>query len=142
MSNLYSNIFKILNKYRKYILVMIDTIIVLISFLSPHIISGVHPDKIVWFEKTWYIYTGIYIITFILMGVYKNIWRYAGIQDIFKCLQANIIANLIFFILTKTLNIFVRYYVYIVAFFVTSFCTLAIRIVYRAILIIGDKSSK
>jgi len=76
------------------------------------------------------------------MGVYKNIWRYAGIQDIFKCLQANIIANLIFLILTKALNIFVRYYVYIVAFFVTSFCTLAIRIVYRAILIIGDKSTK
>jgi len=76
------------------------------------------------------------------MGVYKNIWRYAGIQDIFKCLQANILANIIFLFLTKSLNIFVRYYVYIVAFFVTSFCTLAIRIVYRAILIIGDKSTK
>src|SRR5690606_9035150 len=34
------------------------------------------------------------------------------------------------------------YYVYIVAFFVTSFCTLAIRIVYRAILILGDKNTK
>jgi len=113
-----------------------------VSFLSPHIISGVHPTKIDWFENTWYIYTTIYIVTFIVMGVYKNIWRYAGIQDIFKCLQANILANLIFLILTKSLNIFVRYYVYIVAFFITSFCTLAIRIVYRAILIIGDKSSK
>jgi len=77
-----------------------------------------------------------------MMGVYKNIWRYAGIQDIYKCLQANILANLLFLILTKTLNIFVRYYVYIVAFFVTSFCTLAIRIVYRAILILGDKNTK
>ncbi len=142
MSNLYSSIFKILNKYRKYILILIDTFIIIISFLSPHIISGVHPTKIDWFESTWYIYTAIYIGTFVVMGVYKNIWRYAGIQDIFKCLQANIIANLIFLILTKALNIFVRYYVYIVAFFVTSFCTLAIRIVYRAILIIGDKSTK
>lgn len=142
MSNVYSSIYDLLNKYRKYILILIDTIIVLISFLSPHIISGVHPDKIEWFEKTWYIYTVIYIGTFALMGVYKNIWRYAGIHDIFKCLQANILANIIFLVLTKTLNIFVRYYVYIVAFFVTSFCTLAIRIVYRAILIIGDKSTK
>ena len=142
MSNLYSSIYELLNKYRKYILILIDTFIILISFLSPHIISGVHPDKIVWFENTWYIYTTIYIVTFIVMGVYKNIWRYAGIQDIFKCLQANILANLLFLILTKSLNIFVRYYVYIVAFFVTSFCTLAIRIVYRAILIIGDKSTK
>ncbi len=142
MSNLYSNIFKVLNKYRKYILILIDTFIIIISFLSPHIISGVHSAKIEWFENTWYIYTTIYIVTFIVMGVYKNIWRYAGIQDIFKCLQANILANLLFLILTKSLNIFVRYYVYIVAFFVTSFCTLAIRIVYRAILIIGDKSTK
>ncbi len=141
MSNLYSSIYKLLNKYRKYILLLIDTFMILISFLSPHIISGVHPNKIVWFENTWYIYIIIYIVTFNMMGVYKNIWRYAGIQDIFKCLQANIIANIIFLILTKSLNIFVRYYVYIVAFFVTSFCTLAIRIVYRALLIIGDKST-
>ncbi|WP_313163888.1 nucleoside-diphosphate sugar epimerase/dehydratase [Sedimentibacter sp.] len=142
MSNLYSSTYELLNKYRKYILILIDTFIILISFLSPHIISGVHPDKIIWFENTWYIYTTIYIVTFVLMGVYKNIWRYAGIQDIFKCLQANILANIIFLVLTKSLNIFVRYYVYIVAFFVTSFCTLAIRIVYRAILIIGDKNTK
>ncbi len=142
MSNIYNNIYNLLNKYRKYILLLIDTLIIIISFLSPHIISGIHPYKIVWFENTWYIYTTIYLITFILMGVYKNIWRYAGIQDIYKCLQANVIANLLFLVITKSLNIFVRYYVYIVAFFVTSFCTLAIRIVYRALLIIGEKNTK
>ena len=142
MSNLYSGIYKLLNKYRKYILILIDTLIIIMSFLSPHIMSGVHPTKIDWFENTWYVYTTIYIVTFVVMGVYKNIWRYAGIRDIFKCLQANILANLIFLILTKSFDIYVRYYVYIVAFFVTSFCTLAIRIVYRAILIIGDKSTK
>lgn len=116
MSNIYNNIYNLLNKYRKYILLLIDTLIIIISFLSPHIISGIHPYKIVWFENTWYIYTTIYLITFILMGVYKNIWRYAGIQDIYKCLQANVIANLLFLVITKSLNIFVRYYVYIVAF--------------------------
>lgn len=142
MSNLYNSIYKLLNQYRKYILLFIDTCIIIISFLSPHVISGIHPDKIVWFENTWYMYTIIYLLTFILMGVYKNIWRYAGIQDIYKCLQANVIANLLFLLITKSFNIFVRYYVYIVAFFVTSFCTLAIRIVYRALLIIGDKNTK
>ncbi len=142
MSDMYNKVFKLLNKYRKYILVLIDTFIAVISYLSPHIISGVHPTKIDWFLNTWYIYTVVYIGMFIIMGVYKNIWRYAGIQDIFKCLQASVLANFLFLILTKTLNIFVRYYVYIVAFFVTSFCTMAIRVVYRAVLIIGDKSSK
>jgi len=142
MSNSCSIIYQLLNKYRKYILALIDMIIIIISFLSPHVISGIHPDKMIWFKNTWYIYTIIYLVTFILMGVYKNIWRYAGIQDIYKCLQANVIANLLFLVITKSLNIFVRYYVYMVAFFVTSFCTLAIRIVYRALLILGDKNTK
>lgn len=142
MSNLYKSVYKLLNKYRKYILILIDTFIAVVSYLSPHIISGIHPVKINWFIDTWYIYTAIYIGTFVVMGVYKNIWRYAGIQDIYKCLQASVLANLLFLLTTKSFNIFVRYYVYIVAFFVTSFCTMAIRVVYRAILIIGDKSSK
>ncbi len=142
MSDMYNKIFKLLNKYRKYILMLIDTFIAVISYLSPHIISGVHPTKVDWFLNTWYIYTIIYIGTFVIMGVYKNIWRYAGIQDIFKCLQASVLANVLFLVITKSFNIFVRYYVYIVAFFVTSFCTMAIRVVYRAVLILGDKSSK
>ncbi|NYB74502.1 polysaccharide biosynthesis protein [Sedimentibacter hydroxybenzoicus DSM 7310] len=142
MSNLYNNIYKLLNKYRKYVLILIDTFIVIISYLSPHIISGVHPTKIDWFENTWYIYTLIYMVTFVVMGVYKNIWRYAGIQDIYKCLKASVIANLIFLIFTKSSNIFVRYYVYLVSFIVTSFGTMAIRVIYRAVLIVGEKGSK
>jgi len=120
----------------------IDTCIAVISYLSPHIISGIHPLKLEWFENTWYIYTIIFVSTFILMGVYRNIWRYAGVDDIFKCLQASILANLIFVILTKVFNISIRYYVYIVAFLMTSFCTIGIRIVYRAIVILGDKNTK
>lgn len=142
MANVYKSIYIFLNKYRKFILIFIDTCIAIIGYLSPHIVSGVHPLKFEWFENTWYIYALIYMGAFILMGVYRNIWRYAGIEDIFKCLQASTLANLIFLIFTKVFNIYVRYYVYIVAFIVTSFCTMGIRIVYRAIVIIGDKNTK
>lgn len=142
MANVYKSIYIFLNKYRKFILIFIDTCIAIIGYLSPHIMSGVHPLKFEWFENTWYIYALIYMGAFILMGVYRNIWRYAGIEDIFKCLQASTLANLIFLIFTKVFNIYVRYYVYIVAFIVTSFCTMGIRIVYRAIVIIGDKNTK
>ena len=142
MSNAYKGVFNLLNKYRKFILMLIDMFIAIIGYLSPHIISGIHPLKFEWFENTWYIYTVIYIGTFIVIGVYRNIWRYAGIEDIFKCLQASALANLIFLIVTKTFNVYIRYYVYIVAFLVTSFCTMGIRIVYRAVVIIGDKNTK
>ena len=142
MGSAYKGIYNILNKYRKFILMFIDTCIAIIGYLSPHIISGIHPQKFEWFENTWYIYTIIYMGTFTLMGVYRNIWRYAGIEDIFKCLQASTLANLIFLLVTKTFNIYVRYYIYIVSFVVTSFFTMGIRIVYRAIIIIGDKNTK
>jgi len=142
MANAYKSIYNFLNKYRKFILMFIDTCIAIMGYLSPHIMSGVHPLKFEWFENTWYIYTIIYMSTFIIMGVYRNIWRYAGIEDIFKCLQASTLANLVFLVITKVFNIYVRYYVYIVAFIVTSFCTMGIRIVYRAIVIIGDKNTK
>jgi len=142
MSKANNKLYKFLNRYRKYLLVLIDTFIAIISYLSPYIISGIHPAKIEWFMNSWYIYIVIYIGTFIIMGVYRNMWRYAGIEDIFKCLQASVVANLIFLIVTQMANVYVRYYVYIVAFIVTSFCTMAIRIVYRAILIIGDKNIK
>ncbi len=142
MASAYKGIYNFLNKYRKYILVLIDTVIAIIAYLSPHIISGIHPLKFEWFEDTWYIYTIIYISTFIIMGVYRNIWRYAGIEDIFKCLQASILANIMFLLFTQAFYIYIRYYVYIVAFLVTSFCTMGIRIVYRAIVILGDKNIK
>lgn len=142
MSSAYKGVYNFLNRYRKYILMLIDTFIAIVSYLSPHIISGVHPIKLEWFANTWYIYAIIYIGTFIVAGVYRNIWRYAGIEDIFKCLQASILANLIFLAFTQLFNIYIRYYVYIVSFLVTSFCTMGIRIVYRAIVIIGDKNTK
>ncbi len=142
MATAYKGVYNFLNKYRKFMLMFIDTCIAIIAYLSPHIISGIHPLKFEWFEDTWYIYTIIYIGTFIIMGVYRNIWRYAGIEDIYKCLQASVLANLIFLIFTQVFNIYIRYYVYIVAFLVASFCTMGIRIVYRAIIIIGDKNTK
>ncbi len=142
MASAYNSVFNFLNKHRKFVLMFIDTCIAIISYLSPHIMSGIHPLKFEWFENTWYIYVIIYIGTFVIMGVYRNIWRYAGVEDIFKCLQASILANLVFLICTKAFNIYIRYYVYIVAFLATSLCTMGIRIVYRAVIIIGDKNTK
>ena len=142
MARAYKGMYNFLNKYRKYILMIIDTIIAVVSYLSPHIISGIHPIKLEWFENTWYIYTIIYISAFIVMGVYRNIWRYAGIEDIFQCLKASVAANLVFLAFTKVFDIYIRYYVYIVSFLVSSFCTMGIRIIYRAIIITGDKDTK
>jgi len=142
MSRIYKSLYNTLNKYRKLILILIDTSIAIFSYLMPYVVSGIHPVKIEFFKSQFLIFTVIYICTFIVMGVYKNMWRYAGIEDIFQCLKASVVGNLLFLVVTLLFKIPVRYYVYPVIFPVSSFCTMAIRVVYRAILIIGDKNTK
>ena len=142
MSNIYKGLYNYLNRYRKFILILIDTCIAIFSYLMPFIVSGIHPVKIEFFKEQFWLFTIIYIGTFKIMGVYKNMWRYAGIEDIFQCLKASVAGNAIFLLVTLLFRIPVRYYVYPVVFPVSSFCTMAIRIVYRAILIIGDKNQK
>ncbi len=138
---LYEKLFSCLNKYRKYILMAIDTSIAIISYLLPYIVTGIHIQKLHLFTEQFLLFTVIYIGTFIVMGVYKNMWRYAGIQDIYQCLKASVIGNAIFLIITLLFQIPVRYYVYLLVFPVSSFCTIAIRIVYRAIQIIINRKS-
>jgi FlaA1/EpsC-like NDP-sugar epimerase len=142
MSKIYKSLYNILNKYRKLILVLIDTFVAVFSYLMPYVVSGIHPVKIEFFKEQFLFFTVIYIGTFIVMGVYNNMWRYAGIEDIFQCLKASVVGNVLFLVITLAFRIPVRYYVYPVIFPVSSFCTMAIRIVYRAILIIGDKNTK
>lgn len=107
MSNIYNSIYKLLNKYRMFILVLIDTCIAVFSYLMPYVVSGIHPVKIEFFKEQFLIFTVIYIGTFIVMGVYKNMWRYAGIEDIFQCLKASVVGNVLFLIIlshTKNKN--------------------------------------
>lgn len=142
MSNIYRGLYNILNRYRIFILILIDTCIATLSYLMPYVVSGIHPVKLEFFKEQFWLFVIIYIGTFIVMGVYKNMWRYAGIEDIFQCLKASVVGNMVFLIITLIFKIPVRYYVYPVIFPVSSFCTMGIRIVYRAILIIGDKNTK
>ena len=139
MDRIYKDLYKILNNYRRTILVIIDTTIAVMSYLMPFVVSGIHPVKLGFFRDQFLVFTVIYIGTFMSMGVYKNIWRYAGVEDIFQCLKASVIGNLLFIIITLLFKIPVRWYVYPVILPVSSFSTMAIRVVYRAILIIGEK---
>lgn len=43
MSNIYKGLYSILNKYRKFILIFIDTCIAILSYLMPFVVSGIHP---------------------------------------------------------------------------------------------------
>lgn len=143
MSNLYS----FLNKNRKIILILVDMCIAIFSYLLPFVMSGMYSEqaivaKVGFFLAHFWIYTIIFIATFIAMGVYNSMWRYAGIADMVLCLKASAIANILFIIFSFVFKLNVRYYVYFVVFPVSTLLTTAIRIVYRALMIVENRNDK
>ncbi len=141
-----SDLYNFLNKNRKYILVFIDTCIAIFTYFMPFIMSGMYSENVIsiklgFFLEHFWLYTIIYIATFAIMGVYNSMWRYAGIEDVFLCLKSSLLANILFLVVTLAFKMQVRYYVYFVIFPISSFCTMAVRIVYRALLIIGNKDN-
>ena len=140
--NVYLKSYAIINKHRKYIPALIDIFIAIISYIMPYAVIGMHSEKILIIKISFIIYVVVYLLTFYTLKVYKYMWRYSGIEDIFRCLRASILANLIFFVLTKIFNINESYYFYPFALAFSTMMSIGIRIVYRAILIIGSKGSR
>lgn len=142
-----SNVYNFLNRNRKYILVFIDTCIAIFTYFLPFLMSGMYSEsvatiKIGFFLNHFWLYTIIYVTTFVFTGVYNSMWRYAGIEDVFLCLKASIIANILFTIITLIFRMNVRYYVYFIVFPVSTLCTMVVRIVYRALMIVENRDNK
>jgi FlaA1/EpsC-like NDP-sugar epimerase len=143
MSNLYS----FLNKNRKIILVFVDTCIAIFSYLLPFVMSGMYSEIVASFKFTlflnhFWIYTIILVATFVAMGVYNSMWRYAGIEDMLLCLKSSVIANIIFIVISFIFKLNVRYYVYFVVFPVSTLLTTVVRVVYRALMIVENRNGK
>lgn len=138
---IYYRTYSILNKYRRYIPLLIDACIAMISYVTPYAMTGIEPVKAEIIRDTILIYLTIYISTFMILKVYANMWRYTGVVDLYHCMAASLLANFLFYVLTKAFNIYVIFYVYP---FVTTFSSLlsvTARVVFRAILIIGKNRS-
>lgn len=138
---IYYRTYSILNKYRRYIPLLIDACIAMISYVTPYAMTGIEPVKAEIIRDTILIYLTIYISTFMILKVYANMWRYTGVVDLYHCMAASLLANFLFYVLTKAFNIYVIFYVYP---FITTFSSLlsvTARVVFRAILIIGKNRS-
>jgi len=127
------------SKYRKYAPIIIDTCIAVVSYFMPFAIIRLEPINLKIFIDTVLIYTVVFIETFYALKVYKNMWRFSGIEDIFKCLIASLSANILFFVITKLLNMSIFLYVYLIAFAISSFFVMVARIIYRIVFIIVNK---
>jgi len=74
----------------------------------------------------------IYIITFELMGMYRSLWKYAGIEELLRGGLANFIGiNVSYVILVISGLYHFNYSYYFIAFFFVATGTLGIRMSYR-----------
>lgn len=141
-NSIFSKIYDLLNKYRKYAPIIIDAFNSALSFFLPFAVSGLDDTKLKMFASSVLIYVVVYIETSFVLKVYKNMWRYSGIEDIFRCMMASLAANLIFYITMKLFGSDIPFYVYLLAYTVSSLTTMSARIIYRSILIIGHKNNE
>ena len=117
----------------------IDACIVMASYFLSFAMDGLNPLKSETFFLTVWIYELSFISTFSVLKVYKNMLRFSGIEDIFRCLIACAAANTLFLAVTVLLKISISVYVYIGALFISTLFELAIRTVYRSMLIIRGR---
>lgn len=137
-----AELFNSLNKKRRLMLMLIDAAISVMSYLISIAFTGMHHyDKLLLIGQM-IIFSTIFIGTFSAMGVYKNMIRYAGIQDICQCLKASAVGNILFIITTYRLDIEMNFYQYFFVFLTSSFCTGALRVVYRTVKILIKKSTE
>lgn len=119
---------------------IIDACISVLSLATPFLVISIDSfNRSENFLSMVFIYTIIYTGTFFIMKVYKNMWRYSGVEEILRCIIASIAANFLFYILTQLLSMNSHLYVYLTAFSISSFLAISARIIYRAIHLI-DKN--
>lgn len=135
-------IYNISKKYRRFAPPIIDFFIALVSYILIFTITGIEPIKPEILYYTMFVYAFIYLITLYTLRVYKNMWRYTSIVEIFYCITASIIANFVFFIVSKAFGITVLNQVFIFVTAVSTLLSVIVRVSFKALLIIFNNKSQ
>ncbi len=139
MASVYNKVYGILNKHRTLVLMLIDTSIATISYIIPHFVFVQYNLKIWIFAHKLILYIAIYIGTFKANGMYKNLWRYAGVQDLLQCLKASFVGSTLFLLIAWMAGIHIDHGEFVFVPFISSFGAMTIRLVYRALRNMVDK---
>ena len=131
MLSIYNKIYSVLNKYRTLVLMLIDAIIAMMSYIIYFFTVGQYNIEISAFINKLIFYTVIYVGTFKANGMYKNLWRYAGFKDLLQCLKASVVASALFLIIAWVAKIHVNYSEFMLVPFISCFGVMTLRLVYR-----------
>jgi FlaA1/EpsC-like NDP-sugar epimerase len=121
--------------YKRYIVLFIDILIIYLGFILALVVYN--DFSIVMldmknFTREFPFVLLIYIVTFELFGMYKSLWKFAGIEELLRGGFANFISITLGYIVVLIFNIGeFSFSLYFIAFFVVSTGTIGMRLSYR-----------
>lgn len=139
---------KILNRWRTIILLFIDIALIITAYLSSMYFRfgfEIPPHNIESFENTIFITAGIYIIFFLILGLYKSLWIYAGTEEFILAVGGCTLAGLINIVYKMATNYDGPYSLEVLSIILTTLFVCSFRIcfrIYRRVLIILPKLNK
>lgn len=83
------------NNVRKYVLMVLDIILVVTSYLVAILLKNefvLTKNDMSYFKEYIPYIVGIYLVCFLLFGLYRNMWAYAGLKDYVNVLYGNVAA--------------------------------------------------
>lgn len=133
---------KVKGKFRKVVMYLLDVLIVNIAFLSTLLLrfdGDIPAEYQQLYIKNILILTPILIITFYFFGLYKSLWNYASIGEVYLLALACVVGDGLFMI-ADTLGggLFPRS-IYILYPIILTAMLLAVRISYRIIRKVGNE---
>lgn len=121
--------------YKKYVVLFVDIVIIYLGFIFALIVYndfGVVMLDMKNFTREFPFVILIYIITFELFGMYKSLWKFAGIEELLRGGFANFISITVGYIVVMLFNVGeFSFSLYFIAFFVVSTGTIGMRLSYR-----------
>ena len=115
-------------------LMLIDVSIVLMGYLFSYIVTV---PRYLWisyyetFKFTFLIIAIIYIASYVVNGMYKQMWRYADVNEYRLCLVSSLLAGGAFIVASGIIKYHIPLRVQVVSPFIITFLIIASRIAYK-----------
>jgi len=121
--------------YRKYIVLFVDIILIYLGFIFALVVYNDFSIVMIDmkdFTREFPFVLIVYMVTFELFGMYKSLWKFAGIEELLRGGFANFISITIGYILVMLFSIGdFSFSLYFIAFFLVSTATIGMRLSYR-----------
>ncbi|RPF42083.1 FlaA1/EpsC-like NDP-sugar epimerase [Hydrogenoanaerobacterium saccharovorans] len=105
MQKLWKDLKRFKDRYRKFILMATDVVIVSLCYLLTWamLMGRISLTKFLpTMLLSWGVFVVVFFVVFLLFGMYESLWRYAEAYEFFKCSMATLVTATCFVLITQT----------------------------------------